>query len=60
MNGFTINLSTEQIALILGLLKPYAELSASLTYQYQAQSKNHVQPVKAEKVETTETKDKEE
>lgn len=54
MNGFTINLSTEQIALILGILKPYAELSANLTYQYQAQSKNHVQPVKAEKVETTE------
>ena len=57
MNGFIINLSTEQIALILGLLKPYAELSASLTYQFQAQSKNHVQPVKAEKVETTGTKE---
>lgn len=40
MKEFTINLSTEQIALVLGLLKPYAELSASLTYQYQAQCKN--------------------
>lgn len=29
MNKFTINLSTEQIALVLGLLKPYAELSAN-------------------------------
>lgn len=57
MKEFTINLSTEQIALVLGLLKPYAELSANLTYQYQAQCKNLVQTVKAEKVETTETKE---
>lgn len=49
MNGITVNLSTEQIALLLGILKPYAELSASLTYQYQAQSKVQ-QPVKAQKV----------
>lgn len=54
MKGFTINLTTEQIALVLGLLKPYAELSASLTYQYQMQNKENVQPIKAEKVETTE------
>ena len=49
MNGITVNLSTEQIALLLGILKPYAELSASLTYQYQAQSKVQ-QSVKAQKV----------
>lgn len=40
MNNLTFNMTTAQAALVLELLKPYAELSLSLTAQYKMQSQN--------------------
>ncbi len=40
MNNLTFNMSPVQAALVLELLKPYAELSLSLTAQYKMQSQN--------------------
>lgn len=58
MNEITIKLSTGQVALVLELLKPYAELSLQLTNQYKMQLKADAisGAVKAEKIEKTEVK----
>jgi hypothetical protein len=58
MNEITIKLSTGQVALVLELLKPYAELSLQLSNQYRVQTNAGamVGAVKAEKIEKTEVK----
>lgn len=58
MDGFNFKLSAAQVALITDMLKPYVELSASISYQYQMQIRASANPVKAEKVETTEKTEK--
>lgn len=53
----TIELSQNQIALILELLKPYAELSVSLTNQFKAQALGAASEIPhAKKIEEQETK----
>lgn len=52
MNELDIKMTPTQIALILEVLKPYAELSVSLSSQYKAQLINAAKPVRAKKVET--------
>ena len=56
MNEITIKLSTGQVALVLELLKPYAELSVQISNQYRMQSNAGAMAgaVKAEKIEKTE------
>lgn len=54
MNELTFKLSASQVALVVDILKPYVELSSSISYQYQQQIRAQAQPVKAEKVESTE------
>lgn len=58
MNEINIKLTPGQVALVLEMLKPYAELSAQLTYQYRVQSNVGVPSgtVKAEKIAKTEVK----
>ena len=51
MNEINIKMNTNQIAIVLELLKPYAELSISLTNQYKAQTLAASMPVRAKKVE---------
>lgn len=53
MNELTITLSQGQIALMLELLKPYAELSVSLTNQYRQQTAGAVEIPHAKKIEET-------
>ena len=56
MNEITIKLSTGQVALVLELLKPYAELSVQISNQYRMQSNAGAMAgaVKAEKIDKTE------
>jgi len=51
MNEISVKLSVDQIAVILNLLKPYTELSMSLTNQYKAHLAASQMPVRAKKVE---------
>lgn len=53
MNEINIKLSTGQVALVLELLKPYAELSLMLSNQFRAQQAQASvpSPVRAEKIE---------
>ena len=51
MNYIDVKLTTAQVALILDLLKPYAELSISLSNQYKMQTAQPQMPVRAKKVE---------
>lgn len=53
MNELTITLSQGQIALMLELLKPYAELSVSLTNQYRQQTAGAAEIPHAKKIEET-------
>ena len=50
MNTLNIQLSPAEVSLVLELLKPYAELSVSLSSQYKAQLINAAKPVRAKKV----------
>ena len=52
MDGITVKLTTAQIAILLELLKPYAELSILLTNQYKAQTLAASMPVRAKKAES--------
>lgn len=56
MNEINIKLTTGQVALVLELLKPYAELSLQLTNQYKMQLNAGAisGAVKAEKIKKTE------
>ncbi len=51
MDGITVKLTAAQVATLLELLKPYTELSISLTNQYKAQTIAAAMPVRAKKVE---------
>ena len=51
-----INLTQEQIALILKVLQPYAELSVSLTTQYKRQAAGAVEIPHAKKIDEQEKK----
>lgn len=51
MNEINIKMNTNQVAIVLELLKPYAELSISLSNQYKAQTLAASMPVCAKKVE---------
>lgn len=51
MDGITVKLTAAQVATLLELLKPYAELSISLSNQYKAQTLAASMPVRAKKVE---------
>lgn len=51
MNEINIKMNTNQVAIVLELLKPYAELSISLSNQYKAQTLAASMPVHAKKVE---------
>lgn len=51
MNDMQINLSQSQIALMLELLKPYAELSVSLSRQYKNQLTGAAEIPHARKIE---------
>lgn len=53
MNEMTIKLSQSQIVTILELLKPYAELSVSLTNQYRQQAAGAAEIPHAKKIEET-------
>lgn len=50
MNELDIKMTPTQISLILEVLKPYTELSVSLSSQYRAQLINAAKPVRAKKV----------
>ena len=50
MNELDIKMTPTQISLILEVLKPYAELSVSLSSQHKAQLINAAKPVRAKKV----------
>lgn len=50
MNNFKIELTAAQVALITDILKPYVELSVSISNQYRAQAVASAKPVKAEKI----------
>lgn len=56
MNEINIKLSAGQVAIVLELLRPYAELSVQLSSQYRIQANAGAVPgaVKAEKIEKTE------
>ena len=51
MNDLNITLTQSQIALMLELLKPYAELSVSLTAQYRQQTAGAAEIPHAKKLE---------
>lgn len=51
MNEINVKMTVDQVAVILSLLKPYTELSMSLTNQYKAQLAASQMPVRAKKVE---------
>lgn len=51
MNEISVKMTAEQIAVILSLLKPYTELSLSLSNQYKAHLAAASMPVRAKKVE---------
>ena len=51
MNEISVKMTAEQIAVILSLLKPYTELSLSLSNQYKAQLAAAQMSVRAKKVE---------
>ncbi len=51
MNGMKIELTAGQIAILLELLKPYTELSVTLSNQYKQQLVQNTMPVRAKKVE---------
>jgi hypothetical protein len=51
MNDMQITLSQSQIALMLELLKPYAELSVSLSRQYKNQLTGAAEIPHAKKIE---------
>lgn len=51
MNEISIKMTVDQVAVILSLLKPYTELSMSLTNQYKVQLVASQMPVRAKKVE---------
>lgn len=53
MNGITLTLSQGQISLMLELLKPYTELSASIAAQSRKQISGAVEIPHAEKIEET-------
>jgi hypothetical protein len=50
MNEINVKLTAGQVAIILDLLKPYAELSVGLSNQYKAQTIAAAMPVKAKKL----------
>lgn len=52
----TIELSQNQIAVILELLKPYTELSVSLTNQFRANMAGAAEIPHAKKIDEQETK----
>ena len=51
MNEINIKMTAGQVAIVLDLLKPYAELSVSLSNQYKQQLVQSSMPVRAKKVE---------
>jgi len=51
MNTISVNMTPVQVALVLDLLKPYTELSMSLSNQYKQQLAQSSMPVRAKKVE---------
>ena len=51
MNEINVKMTVDQVAVILSLLKPYTELSMSLTNQYKTQLAAAQMPVRAKKVE---------
>ena len=53
MNEITVTISQGQIALMLELLKPYTELSVTLTNQYRKQASGAVEIPHAKKIEET-------
>lgn len=57
MNEINIKMNTNQVAIVLELLKPYAELSISLSNQYKAQTLAASMPVRAKKVEVQNPED---
>ena len=57
MDIINIKLSDTQIALILEMLKPYTELSMSLSNQYKQQLLQKSMPVRAKKVENQNPED---
>lgn len=58
MNGFKFELTAAQVALITDMLKPYVELSMSISNQYRAQAAASAMPVKAQKVEENKPEEK--
>lgn len=58
MDGINFTVTPEQAGILLNLLKPYAELSVSLSAQLRASSAAVVQkpPVKAQKINLQENK----
>lgn len=56
MDGIKITVTPEQAGILLNLLKPYAELSVSLSAQLRSQSTAAVQkpPVRAQKIDPLE------
>ena len=50
MDGITVKLTAAQVATLLELLKPYAELSISLSNQYKMQTAQPQMPARAKKV----------
>lgn len=57
MNEINIKMNTNQVAIVLELLKPYAELSISLSNQYKAQTIAAAMPVKAKKLSDVKPED---
>lgn len=58
MNGFKFELTAAQVALITDMLKPYVELSMSISNQYRAQIQATAMPVKAQKVKENNPEEK--
>lgn len=58
MGGFKFELTAAQVALITDMLKPYVELSMSISNQYRAQAQAAAMPVKAQKVEENKPEEK--
>ena len=55
MENITVTLSPEQLALMLKVLQPYAELSVSLTAQYKRQLTGAAEIPHAKKIDKQET-----
>lgn len=51
MNEINIKMTAGQVAIVLDLLKPYTELSMSLSNQYKQQLIQNTMPVRAKKAD---------